>query len=459
MKIPRPFATGIAAAALAVLAALFLSACRTPAPPSQRDMVAEISNNVGKNEIALKEKPADFVFPAAIKDKSRLSTDDIVLIALANNTELQEALSGLGIERGKMLTAAHIANPRLTFMMPTGRRQFEFLALHPIVDTLFIRPDRIKMAEKHARAFSRILEEQCLDVILQARLLCAKLDHASTIAASLAAEKASLEKVAAFHRKNFEAGNSSSLNLDKIKVDIATLELAIQQETLARQSTILDINRLMGASRNPWDWSYIKAAGGAGEGDALKTVAQTKQQLLEKALLSRPSIRALEIEVEAIAIKHKIAAREVWNFLIGPSDKEFGNSNSSGWSISVGLELPIFNRNEGGKAIAKAELEKALRSYESQRNTIAHEISAALESMAGSRQILDTFDKTLLPDITAYVQNSQKLADAGQETLEATLLTQYQLARLKTSRAQNIYNHQCAYYKLERAIASSLTDK
>ena len=439
--------------ALFVAIALCLSACHTPAPPSQRDMLAEISGNVGKTEIALKEKPSDFVLPAAIKDQSKLSTDDIIIISLANNAELQEALSGLGIERGKMLTAAHIANPRLTFMMPTGTRQFEFLALHPIVDTLFIRPDRIKIAEKNARAYSRIMEEQCLDVILQARLLCAKLELANDMAGSLAAEKASLETMGDFHRKSFEGGNSNSLNSDKIKVDISVLELAIQQENLNRQNAILEINRLMGASQNPWVWDLA-------EGDsAIKGVTDSRQQLLEKALLSRPSIRALEMEMEAIAIKHKIAAREVWNFLIGPSDKEFGNSNASGWTLSVGLDLPIFNRNEGGKAIARAELEKALRSYESQRNTIAHEISVSLEALGNNQRMLDAFDKNLLPNISSYVQNSQKLVEAGRENLEVALLAQYQLARLKSSRAQNVYQYKCAYYRLERTLASSLADK
>jgi len=455
MKIPK--SPLVAIAALAALATVFLSACHTP--PSQRDMLAEISNNLGKSEIALKEKPSDLVLPASIKDKSRLSADDIILIALANNAELQEALAGLGIEHGKMLTASHIANPRLTFMMPTGRRQFEFLALHPLFDTLFIRPDRIKVSEKNARAYSRILEEQCLDIILQARLLCAKLDLANTMAASLAAEKASLENVAAFHRKNFEGGNSNSLNHDKTKVDISVLDLAIRQEILNKQNTILDINRLMGASRTPWDWTLATASDRSSAGDALKPVTASKQQLLEKALLSRPTIRALEIEMEAIAIKHKIATREIWNFLIGPSDKEFGNSSSSGWTISAGLELPVFNRNEGGKAIAKAELEKALRTYESRRNTIAHEISASLEGLENNQRILDTFDNTLLPSIATYVGNSQKLVEAGQENMEVTLLAQYQLARLKSSRAQNVYQYKSAYYKLERAIASSLAEK
>ena len=458
MKNPRTFSAGTAAIlAVGALAIMCLSACRTPPPPSQRDMVAEISRNlsrnVGKTEISLKEKPSDFVFPAAIKDKTKLSADDIIIVALANNAELQEALAGLGIEHGKMLSASQIANPRLTFMMPTGRRQFEFLALHPIVDTLFIRPDRIKAAGKNARAFSRTLEEQCLDVILQARLLCAKLELAHEMARCLSAEKASLETMAEFYRKSFEGGNSNSLNLDKIKVDISVLELAIQQEALNRQNAILEINRLMGASQNPWEWDFAK------RDDVITPVTGSRQQLLEKALLSRPSIRALEMEMEAIAIKHKIAAKEVWNFLIGPSDKEFGNSNASGWTLSVGLDLPIFNRNEGGKAIAKAELEKALRSYESQRNTIAHEISVSLEALGNNQGMLDAFDKNLLPNISSYVQNSQKLVEAGRENLEVALLAQYQLARLKSSRAQNVYQYKCAYYRLERTLASSLADK
>lgn len=424
---------------------VLLAGCYTS--PSQEEMIAASSERL---HLGLKAKPSEFVLPGTITDPSCLSADDVVVIALWNNPELQEALAGVGVERGKMLTAAHIANPRLSFMLPLGQRQFEFLAVHPVLDVWLLRPHRIEWATKNAAHYARTLEEQCLDVMLRIRLLCAKLSYNMAMHENLLQEKTVLERLIAFHRASFQSGQTSGLNVTQLELELALLDAAIQREALDHKNVKHDLDQLMGASEHPWEWTLSEDTA------EMPVVTLSKDALLKTALLSRPAVRATEIQAEMAAQKHSIAVNDVWNFLIGISDKELGESKASGWTLSIGLDVPIFNQNEGGKATAKAELEKVLRTYEAQRNAIAHDIAAALQGMENCRAQMDHFETVVVPAAVQYRQRVETLIQNGRENQEALLLAERQIEKVQAVRAQSVYQHRCAYHQLERAVASSL---
>ena len=432
---------------------LLVGGCSSYAPPSQEAMIVESSERLYVGSLGMKENPAAFALPESVADKTRLSAEDMVLIALWNNPELQEALSGLGVERGRIITAAHFANPRLTFMLPLGYRQFEFLAVHPILDTWLLRPQRIELATKNAAYYARTLEEQCLDVMLRVRLLCAQLNYNTAVRQNLLQEKQAAERLMEAQRLLVEHGRAGTVELMQLELEMSLLDASIQRETLNREEIKHNLNKVMGASERPWEWEF--------KADAveLPVVAQSREELIKLALVSRPSLRATEIQMESIAQKHNIAAREIWNFLVGVSDKEFGESKASGWTISLGIDLPVFNQNEGGKAVAKAELDKALRTYETQRNAIAHDIVAALQVLTNSQAQLERFERVVVPAAVRYQEQVKQFVEIGREGQQSLLLAEQQLEKVKAARAQCVYQYQCAYYQLERAIAGSLQSR
>jgi cobalt-zinc-cadmium efflux system outer membrane protein len=286
--------------------------------------------------------------------------------------------------------------------------------------------------------------------MLRVRLLCAQLSYNTAVRQNLLQEKKISERLIESQRLLVEHGRAGTVELMQLELEMSLLDATIQRETLSREEVKHNLNKVMGASERPWDWELKDDA------VELPPVAQSKGDLIKLALVSRPSIRATEILMETVAQKHNIAAREIWNFLVGISDKEFGESSASGWTISLGIDLPIFNQNEGGKAVAKAELEKALRTYEVQRNAIAHDIVAALQGLENSQAQLSRLEQAVVPAAVRYQEQVKQSVEIGREGQQGLLLAEQQLEKVKAARAQSVYQYQCAYYQLERAVAASL---
>ncbi len=86
-----------------------------------------------------------------------------VAIALWNNAAFQENLAKLGLARADLAQAGLLANPTLSVLFPIGARQLELVAALPL-EALWLRPQRIALAEQDAERVAQGLVQHGLDL-------------------------------------------------------------------------------------------------------------------------------------------------------------------------------------------------------------------------------------------------------------------------------------------------------
>ena len=120
----------------------------------------------------------------------------------------------------------------------------------------------------------------------------------------------------------------------------------------------------------------------------------------------------------------------------------------------IGVELPIFGLNPGGRAKAAAELEQASRRYLAVRARVVADVQTAsvvLTSATGAAAAL----ATLVDSLPEQRRRAQSLFDSGELSLLLLLETRQRLNDVDLARLDAAAAAARAAVQLERAIGRS----
>jgi outer membrane protein, heavy metal efflux system len=125
----------------------------------------------------------------------------------------------------------------------------------------------------------------------------------------------------------------------------------------------------------------------------------------------------------------------------------------------VTVELPIFNRNQGGISRAEAEIERAARQYLAVRHRIVLEVTEAYRQLLQARDTLGSLRGQILPQIEEDIRISQKAYAAGDVAYLFVLETSRRLydARFQDADASAALRRATA--QLERAVGRKLSEQ
>jgi cobalt-zinc-cadmium efflux system outer membrane protein len=124
---------------------------------------------------------------------------------------------------------------------------------------------------------------------------------------------------------------------------------------------------------------------------------------------------------------------------------------------SVGLPLPLFNWGNAASTVAKAQLTKALRHYESLAIEVRSDVRLAYAQMAGARTRASYIISNMLPLQQTMLEQTQLLYNAM--TVGVFQLLQAKQAQITTGRSyiNELREYWIARSKLEQAVGGSLT--
>jgi outer membrane protein, heavy metal efflux system len=249
----------------------------------------------------------------------------------------------------------------------------------------------------------------------------------------LRAERAALANAVEIVRKRTAAGTASGYDLQRIQ-----LELAAYDDLIAGARTQLATARLeLGALAG------IPDGADAGEPLAVPPDPPALAVLLGDALAGRPDVRAATARAEAADALSR-SARRAWipelALTAGYMRQDLSaDTTASGYSATLGLSLPIFERGQDDRARALARR----RAAEAERQIIARTVpvllrarhQALVDTIARARTVareqLALLDQLLRSAETAYREgggNVVELVDAY-TTARATRLRDLDLRR------------------------------
>jgi len=376
-----------------------------------------------------------------------VTQEEAVAIALWNSPSFQATLVDLGIARADLAEAGLLRNPIFSLLFPVGPKQLEFTLQYPF-DALIQRPARVAAARFNARVVGERLVWDALTLVAEV-----KTAHADAVIAdrrlALAAEHATLaRRLADITDARLRAGDISDLDARAPRSDAARSDLVRRALQHDRDLARLTLAAVLGVDRLPEQLPVQVSVA-----YDLAPCAVDDARLAD-ALASRPDVRAAEIGVEAAAGKARWErSRAV--ALIGILDANGKGEDGFEMGPGIGLDIPLFNRNQGGVGRATAEIERASRLYLAARTRVIAEVRSAAIRVSQARQALDVWTAEIVPSLEIEQRQAESAYTAGEIPLFTVLDVSRRLVdgRLRQLDAQSdLFRARIA---LDRAIGRS----
>ena len=351
-----------------------------------------------------------------------LSVADIAALAAANSPDLVAARAQRGVSQAQVFQAGILPNPTVTASIlplaagaagagptgtgPSGSSTIAWNAgLSYDIRSLVTRHTRREEALQSARALDASLLWQEWQTIAQARLLAVDIIDGDRVLNLLAHAMDLAVSRATASRAAVAAGNAT----------LATAAPDVAAEQTA--SSAYDDQARTQAGRRHQLAALLGLAPGAPLALAttadLPNVSETETlQALQTLPIRRPDLAALRYGYQAQDAKLRTAILSQFPNLtfgvVGGSD----NSNIRNVGPQIGLDLPIFDRNQGNIAVERATRAQLRAEYTARLAAASGQVQAALQDIAQIRRQIAA-QQAGLPELRRNAQAAEAARRAG----------------------------------------------
>ncbi len=366
--------------------------------------------------------------------------------ALASGTRIALARADSAAALARLLTARALPNPTLAASYSKATPQKHISLEIPVFDALFTRGARVGQATAAARASRLLYASERIAALVEVDTTYTQALAANArlrLSQQTARDADSLRKMAVSRR---DAGDASDLDVDLATVVAGQQQNVATDDSLTYMSALLTLQTLMGM---PADSVAIVLA------DTLTLASRdtTLERTLASGsgiLASTPGITAAEGALQAAELGITVQQRSVFQLPSLSVGVEFGDPSGSepGYLPMIGftVPLPVFNRNQGPIAEARAERDKAqaqltVARLEARRRLVEgkRERDALIAKLARDADLVTRAQRVADRSLTAYREGASALPavlEARRSAREA--LAQYinDLAALLTVNAE-----------------------
>lgn len=328
---------------------------------------------------------------------------DLLKIVREKSPRFAVILQRIEAARAEVVAAGVLPNPTISY----GRYDFvggganhmfdgnvqEQVTLEVPVLIAGQRGARIEAAEKGVAAAEADVEAEYAALVHETRRLFVKLLAEQERVAIYEETAREMKRLAAIVAGRKEAGNASSYDELRIGVEASSIETKLETARNELAGTTGDLDMLLGMP----DFKPTVAGKLAVLG-----VPADAQKLLAEAEISNPDIIAAQRNETAADAGLEKARRERWpgvSVQVGTvyTDSPYSNTTFGG----VSVEMPIFDRNQGGMARAEAAKHTALleHQYATSRTRLA--IERAVNLLVRRQETRLKFEKEVLSKLTS----------------------------------------------------------
>ncbi len=255
-------------------------------------------------------------------------------------------------------------------------------------------------------------------------------------------------QIADFSQRRLDAGDITGLDVVNANVDVQRAEVAAV--SVAHDVTIaeLRLKNVLGLSRS--SVSLIPSDLWA---PAIPVVEP--DFLVGEAMNSRPDVLAARFGVAA-ANKRADLAR--WAFLrVDASlDANSGGAGPSNFGPGFRIDIPIFNRNQGGVLRADWTVDQALNNEAAIEQRVAMEVRTAAVQLQQANENLSSLQSQVLPSVQESLDLTTKAFEDGGTSYLFVLQSTTQYLDTQTQELQQIANVRRALAELERSVGRRL---
>jgi len=393
------------------------------------------------------------------------SINEIALLALKHSAELAALEKEESAKQSLAIQAGTFSNPTLELQGATGSLtgspEDRSLSIginqeFPLNNKLTLRREAVKReaesVQRQRDNTARLLKDEIATLGLEYLLASKRHD--------LAAEMLKLNReLVAVAEERFKAGDIPELELNLANVELVRAEtrlLEIEKEKTPHRIKIASLTGLKESDINLSDRFTAPK------------LSHNLQDLVKQAIATRPDLQALTREYEKAETEVRLAEAEALpNLTAGifaqwqRSSTEVGGMSGVNSDTQLGLRLsmpiPVFDRNQGGRAAARARLEVAeSRRLALERNIVA-EVETAVSRVSASERILAMFEQGIIPQLTENLKLTQEAYRIGEVGILSVIDEQKKFFEVNDSYLSALHSRRVSLVKLESATAMDLS--
>lgn len=399
-------------------------------------------------EVANDSKDLAPSLPPGVASLDGLTEADAVATALWNNAQLRADLAQIGLARADLADANALPNPNLAFLFPVGPRQLELSVLAPI-GTLVQRPWRIASAKLDVERTARALVQSGLDLVRDVRIAFAEAEAASRRETLRAEARALAAKSATIAATRHVSGDASRLEADLARADALAAEDLATRAKAERSIAETRLRMLVGLAESPLGERLRVVPRDRGEGASVDAARAERT-----ALASRPDVRAAELLVEASLERAGLEKAKIVQVFARLDAKPVGTRGGNPVLLVPGFaaDIPIFSQNPGGRARAKADIERAVLSYVAKRHEVLTDVRVAAQELEVAEGSLRPWRETIVPLQETNVAVAQSAYAAGAEAYVVVLEATRRLVEARLRAVDLELDRRRARARLDRAV-------
>ena len=411
----------------ALLASALLAGCATYRPLVLSTDDALI-HEVGRLSVDVALMPDAALAAHRFDPSDGLDITEVAMLAVANNPELRTARADAGVTRAQAFSAGLLPDPQLALTRetamgsPAGATTAFTAGLTLDVAALLARSSTHAAADAESRKTDLDLLWQEWQTVAKARLLFVRLHALDESLDVLGTQRDLLRRRVADAQRAVDAGLLSS---DAATPQLTALQDASRQfDELARQRNQArhDLAALLGVAPE-LTLTLV------GSPDVATLDDTGVRDALALAPRRRPDLLALQAGFEAQDDRYRGALRAQFPAItVGPTrGRDTSDVNTVG--LSLGLTLPLFNRNRGNIAIELATRDKLRVDYQQRLDAATIESHRLLQEQALLTRQLGGIDASL-PALALAAERAAKALRANDiDALAATAVESALLAR------------------------------
>ncbi len=390
--------------------------------------------------------------------KRSITLTDAVEIFLQRNLQLVAARYDIDTAEAEKLTARLRPNPQLsfassgtplTFTGPIISEQTYDYAISQTFELGGKRGKRIDLANKNADLargqfemqvwlLTNDLKRKFYTVLLNDSLLKLAKENQSTFS-----------EIVTHTTELVQVGEISGLDLKRLEVEKLKFDVDVANSERDYEVALRDLRVTLGGDYQTME---IATAGALEYQPYVFTLAD----LRDKSLAARPDLRAARLSERAADASIRLQnAQRIPDVALGGGVEQVPAGGSS-YLFSVGIELPIHNRNQGERAKALIEKRKAQNQQQLLTNQVLSEVDKALVAFEMQKRRVELYRTGVL----AKVDDIQNLTEVALKAGESSTLELLDAIRTRrdtlASYYQTLFDYEMSLLDLELATATPL---
>ncbi len=391
----------------------------------------------------------------------RLSLEEALSLFLRQNLDLLVVKYGIEYSKGQQITARLFPNPVASMGLASSPVQGRTLGnsgqissqIQQLFELAGKRGYRIESAEFGLQSAEAVFEDAVRQLSFAVKDAYYRTQLARRRLALAEENRDRFSRILEVNTIRFKKGYIAEVDLIRIRLQFIDFQSQVIQSVQEAQSARSELRQLLRVSpaselelTTELDYKRV-------DPDIIK--------LRVIAIDVRPDIRAKRLILSQREADLKLAkAYRIPDVTLGAGyaiQGSRGPDNSNQMSFSLGVPLPLFNRNQGGIIQAEVAMQTAGADLSKTLNQVENQVDAAYRNLIESRRLVEAFLGGVLDDARATFTIVERAYERG----GATLLDLLDAARTSRTIQQNyieaLFNYQRNVIQLESAVGQEIT--